>query len=139
MSSIVAFSEAASLALHSMAVIACEREHPLSLTRITASTGLSSTHLAKVLQRLVKAGLLLSTRGPKGGFEVARPLETISLLDVYEAIEGPLEVDPCLLSRRSCPFRFNKCLFGNLIGETNRTFRDHLSATTLDQLTREGE
>lgn len=139
MSSVVAFSEAASLALHSMAVIAREKELPVSLTRITASTGVSSTHLAKVLQRLVKAGLLLSTRGPKGGFEAARPLEAISLLEIYEAIEGPMEVRSCLFACGSCPFGFDRCLFGNLLDETNRTFRDYLAATTLDRLTREGE
>ncbi len=139
MSSIVSISEAASLALHSMAAIAREPEHPVPLTRITASTGVSSNHLAKVLQRLVKAGLLLSTRGPKGGFALAREKEEISLLEIYEAIEGPLETHPCLLSERHCPFRFRKCLFGNLIGETNESFRKYLSQTTLRSILKEEE
>ncbi|MBL3593421.1 MAG: Rrf2 family transcriptional regulator [Synergistaceae bacterium] len=134
MSSIIAISEAASLALHSMAAIAREGEGPVSLGRITASTGISSAHLAKVLQRLVKAGLLHSTRGPRGGFEPARPIGEITLLEVYEAIEGPLDDRACLLPGKGCPFRFSRCLFGDLIAETNKRFRDYLSQTTIQSL-----
>lgn len=47
-------------------------------------------YLFKVLQQLVRAGILDSVRGPHGGFCLARPSDKISMLDVVEAVEGPL-------------------------------------------------
>jgi len=47
-------------------------------------------YLLKILQQLVKAGLLRSKRGPRGGFSLAKPAEEISLLDMLEAVDGPM-------------------------------------------------
>ena len=47
-------------------------------------------YLLKILQQLVRANVLRSKRGPRGGFFLARPAETISLLEVVEAVDGPL-------------------------------------------------
>ena len=131
MAGIVQISEAASLALHSMVSIARAPEHPVNLKGIACSTGISETHLAKVLQRLVKAGLLSSTRGPRGGFDLLLPPDEISLLTIYEAVEGPLDTENCLLHASHCPFDFRRCIFGGLLEETNRTFREYLQRTTL--------
>jgi len=51
--------------------------------------------VAKILQSLVRAGLLRSSRGTGGGFSLARPREEINLMDVVEAIEGPLAMVAC--------------------------------------------
>ena len=58
MASIVQISEAASLALHSMALLAASPDRPLTVKDITARTGVSEAHLSKVMQRLAKAGLV---------------------------------------------------------------------------------
>ena len=131
MAGIVQISEAASLALHSMVSIAAAPEGPVNLKSVACSTGISEAHLAKVLQRLVKAGLLTSTRGPRGGFRLARPAEEIALLSVYEAIEGPLGTESCLLHASGCPYGFSRCIFGNLLKETNAKFLDYMKGTTL--------
>ncbi|HUW20254.1 MAG TPA: Rrf2 family transcriptional regulator [Sedimentisphaerales bacterium] len=47
-------------------------------------------YLLKILQQLVKANLLRSKRGPRGGFSLARPLKKITLLNVIEAVDGPM-------------------------------------------------
>ena len=47
-------------------------------------------YLLKVMQQLVKVNILRSKRGPRGGFSLARPLSKISLLEVIEAVEGPM-------------------------------------------------
>lgn len=47
-------------------------------------------YLLKILQQLVKANLLRSKRGPRGGFSLARPVKKITLLDVIEAVDGPM-------------------------------------------------
>ena len=58
--------------------------------------------LSKVLQNLTRAGLVLSHRGNTGGFELPNVHRTATLLEVVEAIEGPLRLNVCLLSDRSC-------------------------------------
>lgn len=51
--------------------------------------------LAKVLQRLVRKGLLVSRAGPNGGYVLARNAESITVIDVMEALEGPVLLTPC--------------------------------------------
>jgi len=52
--------------------------------------------LAKILKHLVDRGLVRSTRGPHGGYALARPAADISFLDVIEAVEGPVALNVCL-------------------------------------------
>jgi Rrf2 family protein len=49
--------------------------------------------LLKILQQLVRSRILASERGPSGGFRLRRPAEDISLLEIIEAIDGPIEGD----------------------------------------------
>ncbi len=58
--------------------------------------------LAKVLQRLVRKGLLASHQGIHGGYELARPASTISVAQVIEAIDGPLTMTACSEADDSC-------------------------------------
>lgn len=58
--------------------------------------------LAKVLQRLVRKGLLASHQGIHGGYELARPAATISVAQVIEAIDGPLTMTACSEADDSC-------------------------------------
>jgi Rrf2 family protein len=58
--------------------------------------------LAKILKTLVDQGLVRSTRGPHGGYALARPSADISFLDVIEAVEGPVAVNVCLDGEDSC-------------------------------------
>jgi Rrf2 family protein len=51
--------------------------------------------LAKVLQRLVRKGLLVSQHGTNGGYILARDPSAISIVDVVEALEGPIAITPC--------------------------------------------
>lgn len=132
MASIIQISEAASLALHSMALLAASPERPLTVKDITARTGVSEAHLSKVMQRLAKAGLVKSTRGPKGGFVLGDAGLSTSLLAIFEAIEGPVADSGCLLSSRECPFR--ECLFDGLLGRMTAEFKEYMRAKTLSEL-----
>jgi len=60
--------------------------------------------LAKILQRLVKAGVVKSFRGVKGGFQLSRQPKDISLLDVVEAIEGAVALNACAVDSSVCGF-----------------------------------
>jgi Rrf2 family protein len=64
--------------------------------------------MAKVLQRLVRNGLLLSHQGTRGGYHLARTPGQISVADVIQAIEGPVAVTACSTDEGQCE-QFSKC------------------------------
>lgn len=128
MSRPVHISEATSLALHSMAYIAsCSK--PVKLKDIAEELGASEAHLSKVLQWLVKSKMITSTRGPSGGFILKKDINKLTLYEIYEAMEGPIENEKCPLKRPKCPFK--KCLFQDLIRNMSKEFRNYLENHTL--------
>ena len=64
--------------------------------------------MAKVLQRLVRAGLLISTQGTRGGYTLSRPSSAISVGDVIQAIDGPFTVTACSSEKIDCE-QYSKC------------------------------
>ena len=133
MAGVINVSEAASLALHTVAILASEPGRIFSTREIASSLRVSEAHLAKVMQRLGKVGLVKSVRGPKGGFVLGRKPEEITLLDVYELIDGPLGNSNCLFGTPVCGNR--KCIMGNLLTSVNRQVREYFSNTRLSQIT----
>ena len=132
MNSIIQISEAASLALHSLALLAATPERSLTVKDITQKTQVSEAHLSKVMQRLAKAGLVKSTRGPKGGFILGDSGLSTSLLTIFEAIEGPVVEAACLIPAKKCPFRH--CLFGGLLDKMTVDFKEYMRTKTLRDL-----
>lgn len=132
MAGVLALSEMLSLALHSMVLIALRDQECINAKEIAAATDASEAHLAKVLQRLVKAGLLHSTRGPKGGFALAKPADGITLLDVYEVIEGEIHQSECPTGRTTCPFA--SCILGGVPERLNQEFIEYLGSKTVGDI-----
>jgi Rrf2 family protein len=64
--------------------------------------------LAKVLQRLVRARLLVSVQGTRGGYRLGRPATTISVADVIQAVDGPVTVTACSPDDHRCE-QYSKC------------------------------
>jgi Rrf2 family protein len=64
--------------------------------------------MAKVLQRLVRSGLLVSTQGTRGGYTLRRPAASISVSDVIQAIDGPFSVTACSTENSGCD-QYSKC------------------------------
>lgn len=93
-------SEYALLALINIA----EVHEPLGADKLSMQLGISKSFLAKVLQGLAREGILISFKGVKGGFSLARKENTISLLDIMHAAEGknPTVFD-CAPSVEDCP------------------------------------
>ena len=58
--------------------------------RVSKEYGIPLEYLLKILQQLVRANVLRSKRGPRGGFFLARPAEEITMLEIIEAVDGPL-------------------------------------------------
>ena len=57
---------------------------------ISKKYGIPLEYLLKILQQLVRANILRSKRGPRGGFSLAQPVKKISMLQVVEAVDGPM-------------------------------------------------
>ncbi len=128
---VIKISEAANLGMHALMLMADEPERPLAVKQAIRVIEVSENHLAKVLQRLAKAGLVTSSRGPKGGFLLARPPSRITLLHVFEALEGPISEKTCLLGKPVCG---TGCMLGDFITRTTRDFRKQLERTRLSDL-----
>ena len=134
MSKIFNISEAASLAIHSLAIIA-KSDEQITVNKISEMTNFSKTHLAKVLQRLGKNGYIKSERGPRGGFVLNKASKEITLLEIYELIEGSLKSVPCNVhSSGSCPFSF--CVFGGMSEKFTNEFHDYLKNKTIYDFTK---
>lgn len=138
MANVLKMSEATTLGIHAMAYLADHRSdgepQMHSVHEIASHLNVSEAHLAKVLQRLSHVGHLRSTRGPKGGFTLAREPNRITLLDVYEALEGPFKINRCLFSEPICGRA--ECIMGGLIEKVGTEVRTYLEQTTLATVTK---
>ncbi len=76
-------------------------ESNVTAARIARATGMPKNYLTKILHALAKAGILDSTRGPRGGFRLRRPPHKLSLADVLESVEA-IDSSGCMLSDRKC-------------------------------------
>ncbi len=129
MSQIITISEAASIGLHGMVLIARSNE-VINVAHIAEVIQSSRHHVAKIMQRLSKNGYISSNRGPNGGFVLRKKPEEITLLDIYEAIEGKFEIQTCPSDKAVCPF--GKCLLGDLSFRLSLEMRDYLLKKTLN-------
>jgi Rrf2 family protein len=128
----IAISEAASLGLHGMGLLAASKKR-LSAREMAGILGVSEAHLTKVFQRLVHEGLVDSVRGPGGGFELGQPPEKINLMSIYYAIEGaPRQKGELCSCCERCPF--SHCLFGTLLEDSARNFLNCLADVTLNTI-----
>ncbi len=132
MASLFRFSEAASLALHAMVFVAARDGEVVKVREMAEVFSASNAHMMKVCQRLTRAGLLEAQRGVGGGFRLGRAAGRVRLLDVYEAIEGRVELNPCLFRGRTCRGpRRHDCIFGKRIMGLEAQFRDYLRTTSV--------
>ena len=132
MATILKISDAASLASHMMVIIATANGRLVTAKEGANQLIVSEAHMSKVMQRLAKHGLVKSVRGPGGGFQLIDSPEKITLLRIYEAIDGPLTEETCLLDNKAC-IRMN-CMMGNMIDSINKQVRDYFTYTNLAML-----
>ena len=89
--------------------------------------------LAKIISQLSIAGLIHTSRGARGGVLLARPAEQISVLEVVEAIDGPMELNECTSGAGGCPFGEN-CPLRPIWCDTQRELIEKLRHTNFAQL-----
>jgi Rrf2 family protein len=102
MSSLWRISDATALALHALALLAAPRPGAGSVRAMAAALRVSENHLAKVLQRLARAGLVRGRRGRAGGFALRGRAGEVPVLRIVELFEGKLGTRRCLLATSAC-------------------------------------
>jgi Rrf2 family iron-sulfur cluster assembly transcriptional regulator len=77
-------------------------EGEISRRQVSQAMEVPLHFLGKIAQQLAHAGIIQITKGAKGGYRLAKPAEEISLLNIVEAVEGPLGLNLCLIHEDSC-------------------------------------
>jgi Rrf2 family protein len=128
MAKIVGFSEATYIALHCMVLVA-ESSGRISIKNMAEKLGVSEAHLAKVVLRLSRSGLLDTTRGPNGGAVLAKSPKGITFFDIVESIDGPIERSGCVFGRKECVY--GECIFGGFLAKMTDDAKGWLSSRDL--------
>lgn len=136
MSNPVKISDALNLAIHALVVVSSNEQKRVNTTEIANICGVSSNHLAKVMQRLVHGGILKSVRGPSGGFTLLKNASDITLMDVYRLIEGEFTPLGCLLGKKICG---GDCVLSPLSKDVNGTIKKYFEETTIESMLQRSE
>src|SRR6476659_8029724 len=105
---------------------------------VAEAYGIPQEALAKILQRLVKAGLLQSQHGTNGGYTLARPAHTISAFEVIKAIDGPLFITSCITVRGECD-QSDRCNIREPLRKVNESIEAVLKRIKISQMREEVE
>ena len=128
MPKVIHFSDAASIGIHS-AILIAKTDKPINAIQLSEKLGHSKFNIGKVLQRLVKDGILSSYRGPAGGFRLKKKPRDILIYDIYRSIEGEIEDTDCQHEHHICPL--DKCIRDTIIKQLTTDFVNHLKENTL--------
>jgi Rrf2 family protein len=126
---------AARLVLH---LAALEPETQVSIAEISKLRLLPVAFVRRLVGSLVKAGVLLTTRGSGGGIRLARPASEISLLDVVNAVEGGIVLNQCLDGKHACPLSHG-CPVQAAWTAATKVLEAHLAAVCFSTLARDSE
>jgi len=106
---------------------------PLALHQIADEEGIPVKYLENIFTLLRRAEIVRSTRGAEGGYLLAAPADTIGILKIIEALEGPAVTVDCLQHPDRCPQK-NRCSASTLWDELNNLLKDFFSKRTLASL-----
>ena len=131
MINMLAITEATSIAIHLCVRLTQTGTAYYSTRKVAEEFDLSVHHLAKVVQKLVKAGIIESSRGGQGGVRLLKSKEKLSVADLNAAVVD-LEKGGCLLSQKVCTGC--KCSLGKWIHEENAKIQEALQKTTIHEI-----
>lgn len=116
-----------------LAYLASHPDKPLAAAEVAASTHVALPTVSKLLKSLQRCGLVSSTRGSQGGYQLARPAAEITAAGILDALEGPFAITECSGQHSSCGIESN-CRTGHAWQRVNAAIRRALTDVTLAQL-----
>ena len=117
-------------------IAAAGDERPVSVREISERRGIPRKFLEQIFHSLRQAGLVDSRRGPRGGFSLSRSPREISVLDVIEAVEGPLKATVCVVANgheKGCELH-GVCAAASVWTRATEAMRSEFASVTLDAL-----
>lgn len=108
-------------------------ERRAATSQIAEQQNIPPSFLAKIVSQLSVAGLLQTSRGARGGVSLARSPEDISLLEVVEAIDGPILLNECVIDRNTCTFGEN-CALRPVFCDAQAELVSRLEMSTFDKI-----
>lgn len=131
-------SKKSDYALISMKHLAMRPDSSSSAREISEAYDIPLELLAKVLQRLVRARLLASEQGTRGGYRLARHAATISVADVIQAVDGPVTVTACSTDDHNCD-QYSKCSIRDPLWKIKNRILDALTTVSVAEMAAEME
>lgn len=133
----VLFSRQCEYALQAVTYLALKPDgEKTSIRELTRKLGTPYHFLAKILQKLTYKGLLVSQKGPTGGFALATSAEDISLFDIVEAIDGVSFTTTCVMGFPECSGK-NPCAVHDIWGELRQNLRTRLGDKSIAQMAKD--
>jgi FeS assembly SUF system regulator len=116
-----------------LACLAARPERRLTAAAVAERTRLALPTVSKLLKSLHRAGIVSSTRGAQGGYQLARPAARVSAAAIIDAIEGPVAITECSGHHSACDLE-TSCSTGGAWQRVNAAIRRSLEEISLAQL-----
>jgi FeS assembly SUF system regulator len=116
-----------------LAALASEPQRVQTAASLAELTHIAAPTVSKLLKQLQRAGLVTSTRGLHGGYQLARPAAQISAAAILDALEGPVALTDCSAGHGQCEIE-ESCRVGRVWQRLNLAIRRALYEVTLAQL-----
>jgi FeS assembly SUF system regulator len=116
-----------------LAVLAEQPDHVRTATALAEETRIAAPTVSKLLKQLHRAGLVASTRGLHGGYQLARPATQISAAAILDALEGPVALTDCSAGHGNCDIE-GTCRVSRVWQRLNLAIRRSLYEVSLAQL-----
>jgi FeS assembly SUF system regulator len=116
-----------------LAALAGEPQRVQTAASLAEQTHIAAPTVSKLLKQLQRAGLVISTRGLRGGYQLARPAAQISAAAILDALEGPMALTDCAAGQGNCEIE-ESCRVGRVWQRLNLAIRRALYDVSLAQL-----
>jgi FeS assembly SUF system regulator len=116
-----------------LAALAGEPARVQTAAALAEQTRIAAPTVSKLMKQLHRAGLVVSTRGLHGGYQLARPASQISAAAILDALEGPMALTDCSVGHGRCEIE-ESCRVGRVWQRLNLAIRRSLSDVSLAQL-----
>ncbi|MFW6294712.1 MAG: RrF2 family transcriptional regulator [Halanaerobium sp.] len=120
-------------AVHALMILARNKKQELSVKELAEIENVSSSYLAKVMQKLSAAGIVSSAEGKKGGYTLSREAEEINLAQIMELFEAKDNVFECVDEIRGCKIK-DRCKIHQVFGKAYQKMLAELAETTIKDI-----